>query len=817
MRQPSTIPRRSAARLGGLLAALALCALAAGQVGAQTGRLDGQIVQELEISGLETLSAETVEHYLFGTDGVVGRPLDAAALDRRLRRLWRRQLVDDVEVTASEATGGIRLEVRVVERPVLTSIEYVGLDRVNESDVREQADRDRIQAYEGEPLQRGELERLARAVEDLYKEKGFRFATATVDLATAGRGQRTATITVDEGDKVKIGDIDFDGNTVFGDFRLRLAMKDTKESGLLTRITKKDIYNPATIDEDLERIRDMYKKAGYKDVLIARPEVDVVARRPDAATIEEQGRRLAITVPIEEGERWKLGEISIEGNEVFSDDLLLAQFEDPRGGWLRSKKIDEGVESIDQLYSSIGYIFAQVGTELREQSDNVADVIVKIDESDQFRVGRIEFRGNTKTRDKVLRRELLLQEGTVMNMTAVQNSLLKIRQLNYFAVEEEEPIKFDFDSDDKTVDLLIVGDEAERTELQFGGGWSEVDGFFGQFSLRTTNFLGRGETVGVSVQAGRERQYYDLEYRVPWFRDKPQSIGVRLFNQEFDSDILEDVEFRSSYAGASITYGRSFRNFQSISMTYSFADVEDTRVLRDPENPGVELRDESVFISSTFRPFWIRNTLDSRFEPSRGLRTTASIEYASEIFGGETEYIKPEIGVTWFQPVTRQRFRSSVGVNFEAGYIEELRDPEDLDGDGFEDPAIFPQQRFFLGGDNSVRGFRRRSIVVRNDDGTIRRDESNFPLGGDLMALINLEYHVQAGGPFRLVLFGDAGGVFAEASDFEFDRFRYSAGAELRIRVPIFPAPLRFIYASNLDPLPGDRFESFDFSLSTSF
>ncbi|MEM1181062.1 MAG: outer membrane protein assembly factor BamA, partial [Acidobacteriota bacterium] len=767
---------------------------------AQTGsRYDGLDIVEVAFEGLETLSPDTVEHYLLGVDRGDGRKLDRAELNERVERLWRRELIDDIEVSAEPVTGGVKLLVRLVERPILTSVEYVGIKRVNRSDISEAADRERVSVYESQPLQRGELERLKRVIEELYKEKGYRFAQVNYTLEETGKGQRRVTYSIDEGDRVKIGDIEFDGNTIYGDWRLRLIMKDTKESGLLARITKKDIYNPATIEEDLDRVRDLYKKAGYKDVLIAKPEIEVVARRPQAATIEDQKRRLAVTIPIEEGERWKFGEVSIEGNEVFSDQLLLAQFEEPRGGWLRSKIVDDAVETISKLYSSIGYIFASVDAEVIERGDNVADIIVHVDEADQFKVGRIEFEGNTKTRDKVLRRELLVQEGRVMNMTAVQNSLLKIRQLNYFALNEEEPVKFDFDAEEKKVDLLIKGEEAERTELQFGGGWSEVDGFFGQFSLRTTNFLGRGETVGVSFQSGRQREFYDLEYRIPWFLDRPQSIGLRLFNQEFDSDVLTDVEFQQSYSGASLTYGRSFRGFQSFSMTYSFADVEDVRTLIDPVT-GELLTSEANFKTSTLRPFWIRNTLDSRFEPTRGMRTTASLDFAGGFLGGEAEFWRPEIATTWFRGVSRNPFKSYVGINFEAGYIEPIGDPT------ADDPLIFPQQRFFLGGDNSIRGFRRRSVVVRNDDGTIRRDgpdgTTGFPLGGSAKFLLNLEYHIDAGGPFRVVLFADAGGVFDVRGEFgdsqsiDPDLFRYSAGVELRVKVPIFPAPLRFIYAT---------------------
>ena len=769
---------------------------------------------EVEFVGLETLSPETMEHYLLGrkTDG--DRRLDLEALNESLVKLWDRKLIDDIDIEVEPVTEGVKLIIRVVERPILVSIDYVGIKRVSRNDILEQADRERISAYESQPLEIGELKRLKLAIEELYKEKGYRFAEVRYVLEPTGAGQRRAIFTIDEGDKVKIGDIDFDGNTVHGDWRLRLTMKGTKQSGLISKFTKKDIYNPAKIEEDLDRVRDLYRKAGYKDVLIARPELDVTVKNPGAATIEKQKRRLAVTIPIEEGERWRFGEVTIEGNEVFSDEILLRQFESPRGGWLRSKIVDAAVESISNLYSSVGYIFSQVATEVVEREENVADIVVRIEEADQFRVGRIEFEGNRKTRDKVLRRELMVQEGTVMSMTAVQNSLLKIRQLNYFALNEDEPVKFDFDSEEKKVDVLVQGEEAERTELQFGGGWSEFDGFFGQFAMRTTNFLGRGETVGISVQAGRERSLYDLEYRIPWFLDKPQSVGVRLFSSDIDSRVLVGTDFRQSNAGFQLTYGRSFRGFNSFSLTYSFSDIEDFRRLIGAGVDGMDLTQELSFTSSSLRPFWSRNTLDSRFAPSRGLRMTGNVEIAGGALGGDTNFVRPLFDVTWFKPVTRRNFKSSVGLRADLGYITSIGTSDAL---GLDESGLFPQQRFFLGGDNSVRGFRRRSIVVREEDGTIRRDQFGFPLGGTSMARFSAEYHLILGGPFRLVFYGDIGGVFDDDQSPSFDLMRKSVGAELRIQVPLFPAPLRFIYATNLEELENDQFDSFDFSLSTSF
>lgn len=821
------VEKISRLRWRGSVMLLLLALVSALPVAAQTERYDGLPIRQIEWQGMRTLSEDSMEHYLLGPARGGERRLDLAQLNQRIHQLWDRELVDDLDVKVERQGDGVKLIVTVVERPVLVSIDYVGMKRVSRSDIVEKIDKERIGVYEGQPLDRGELQRLKGAIEEMFKEKGYRFAQVSYTLEEVSLGQMRASFTIDEGDKVKIGDISFDGNTVYGDWRLRQSMKKTRESGLISRIMKKDIYNPANIEEDLDKVRELYRKAGYKDVIIARPELEVEAKRPDAATVEEQKRRLVVTIPIEEGERWRLGEIKLEGNKVFGDELLMRQFEDPRGGWLRSKVVDDGVEKISKLYQSVGFVFAEIKPELVDREANVADLVVHIDEADQYRVGRMVFDGNTKTRDKVLRREMLIQEGTVMNMNALQASLLKIRQLNYFALDEEEPIEFDFDNEKKTVDVLVKGEEADRTELQFGGGWSEVDGFFGQFAMRTQNFLGRGETVGISVQTGRQRDLYSLEYRIPWFLDKPQSIGFSLFQQEYDTPILNGVDFEQKFSGASVTYGRGLGPFQSLNLSYSFTDVSDVRTGVDGN--GMPITAETEFTISSLRPFWVYDTIDSRFEPTRGLRLTGSFEYAGTFLGGDSEFVKPVAGLTWFKPMTRRPWKSSIGINVESGYIEPLSGAE-----------LAAQQRFFLGGENSVRGFRRRSIVTRQDDGLLARDVLGFPVGGETFFQANLEYHILVGGPFRLVLFGDAGGVFgfrqprrnamgqivrdaagniviAEGENFDFNALRYSAGLEVRILVPLFGAPLRFIYARNLDPLEDDQFESFDFNIGTSF
>ena len=656
---------------------------------------------------------------------------------------------------------------------------------------------------EGTPLRYGEINRLKALIEQLYRDKGYRFAAVSYTLEPVEGNEMRAVFTVDEGDRVRIEDVDFEGNTVYSDFRLRLAMKKTKETGPLTRLLKKDIYSPATIAEDLDKVRDLYKKQGYKNVLLGDPEVEVKALKPEAADPQEQKRRIFLTIPIEEGERWKFGEISIDGNKVYSDQALLRVFRNKPGIWLRSNLIDDGVKSINELYNNTGYMFARVDSELVERHENVADVVVHVDEGDQFKVGRMEFKGNTRTKDKVLRRELRVQEGFVMNVGALRSSVYKINQLGYFQLDKEDPVKIDVNAEKKTIDLVFDGEEADRTELQFGGGWSEFDGFFAQFSIRTQNFLGRGETVQASFQSGRYRSLFDLSYFVPWFLDRPQTVGIRAFSSELDYSVFTANDFVQKQKGASFTYGRNFGLFQSAAITYTLAALNDRQVLLVNDVPTTFSRD---ITSSSLRPVWSYNSVDNRFEPTRGSRLTGSLEYAGGVLGGQNEFVRPEASYSLFKPLDQYPTHQVLGLNVEGGYIRPF-------GGGVL--SVF--EYYVLGGEQSIRGFRRRSLFPRDEAGNLILDPSGAVVGGDRYLQGNLEYHILAGGPFRVILFGDAANTWAPGQSIDVGSMRYTAGLELRILVPVFGAPLRFIYALNLDPQPFDQFENFQFTIGSSF
>lgn len=805
--RPSGFCRRALA-----FALAPLLLLGGTHVGAQPAS-GARTVEAVEFRGLETLSEETLLYYL----GIqTGQPLAEDQLNENIKRLWERGLVDDIQIEVEPTAGGaptpgngVRLIVTVKERPVLRSIDYQGLKRLSRTDIQDKIASERIRVREGDPLSLGELQRVKALIEEMYKEKGYRFAEANYGIEDLTANEKRVTFTVDEGDRVRISDIEFEGNEVFNDLRLRWSMKKTKETGPITRFSKKDIYNPASLQEDLDTVRDLYRAAGYKNVVIGEPQIEVRAKRPDAPE-EEQKRRLVLTIPIEEGDRWRFGTVSLDGNKIYSDEILLRVFEHQPGGWLRSKIIDDGVKAVQDLYHNSGYIFARVEPELIERkdggADQVADVVVHVNEGEQYRVGRIEFEGNDRTMDKVLRRELRLQEGRVVSIGAVRNSITKINQLGYFKLNESDPVKIDYDSENKRVNLVFKGEEAERTELQFGGGWSEFEDFFGQFAINTKNFLGRGEQVGVSIQAGGIRDIIDVSYFVPWFMDRPQSLGFRAFSQELEYDLFTAVGTQRSLTesrGGTLTYGRNLGLFQQMSASYNRTLYKDeSQILGGATVSFLEIDTSSI------RPIYVYDSRDNPFEPTRGRRLTVAAEYAGGFLGGDSYFIRPEVTFSFFQPVGPRR-RMVLALNVEGGLV-----------DPFGGQELTRLERFYLGGENSIRGHRSRSITARNPDTEVRLiDEDGFALGGDRFLQVNLEYHFLLGGPFRLLLFGDAAQVYAEGQKLDLSRLRYTAGAELRVLVPVFGAPLRFIYAFNLDELPGDdqQFEDFQFSIGTSF
>jgi outer membrane protein insertion porin family len=663
------------------------------------------------------------------------------------------------------------------------------------------------------------LGRIQIALEEIYSEAGYRSAAITHEIEELSSRDRRVLFTIDEGGKFKIDEIDFVGNEIFSDRRLRRQLKETKQTRWYRLFSGKTVFLEEGWEDDKENVRKYYLNHGYKDAKVGRPEVEVVITKPDKETLKDQKHRLHITVPVEEGEQYTLGAMSIKGGTVFSEEFLQRAFEVRPGSTYSYKEIETGMEQIRDLYHNSGYIYAYTNQVLtdREDEERVVDVVIDVFEGDRFRLGRLEFVGNTVTRDKVLRREFRLAEGDWMRMGVFRSSVYKVNALGYFKLEEE-PLDFDFDDENKIVNVKVKGNEVGKNDVQFGAGYSELYGFFGQFMFNTRNFLGRGETLGVSAQVGAQSDYYTLTFTEPYLFDRRMLLGASIFKTNIDI-----ADFVRENTGAHLTVGYGLGIFGSVSALLSYEDVLSRfAVVRsglagdqtgghrrptdipglDPQAPEVA---EEVFRGTTtaIMPSYGYDSRDDPFDPNRGKRIISRIRFAGGPLGGDYDYVRPELQFTAFQGLGK---RTTLGLNLEVGQFFTYNE---------SDLPIY--ERYRLGGDRTIRGIPYYTVVPRTESGEYFLTPGGSQEGGDRYWLANFEYQFRIGGPVKIVVFADLGNAYHEQQGWDWGLMRKTTGLELRIFLPMFQAPIRFIYGYNIDPFPEEEQSDFQFSIGTTF
>jgi len=783
------------------------------------------VIGEITIIGGSTINEDTVEYYL----GVAkGDPYDPEAVAKSFHRFWDSGLVEDVRVEEEEmAPDQVRLIVTVKERPKVTEWAFAGNKKLSTSAIREQLETANVSLKRNVPLRTSEIQRLRQAILDAYAKEGYASAVVDPVITSTGPNQVKVTFQVDEGVKIKIGKIEIVGNKVYSDTSLRRALKKTKQKSLFHLFGKKIIWNKEVWGEDSENLKKFYMNHGYKDIVVGEPKVELIARKPQGATQKEKDYRMVVVIPVDEGERFRMGSLSIKGNTVFPSEALRKLYEVKPGKIYNYSKVEEGNEALRTLYQSRGYIYAYTNQSLVDEQNkpDTVDVVVDVYEGDRFRLGRLEFVGNTKTHDKVLRREVRLIEGDWMNMSLFKRSVFKVNQLGYFKLKDD-PVEFKFDEPNKRVNVTIKGEEVGRTDIQFGAGYSELEGFFGQFSFGTRNFLGRGEILSLSGQAGKRGSTYSLSFSEPYFLDKRMLIGGSIYNQSIDYTAYSyaQSDYVRKSKGGSLIWGVGVRDFGQFAVSYGYENVSakysTLRTLlpgvsptfphRPPLRPPFKgLPGEDKFfesykgVTSSLTPSYAYNSLDDPFDPNSGMTYFGRLRYAGGALGGDFQYWRPEAGMSWFHPLSR---RTILAVNFEGGMIRPLK--------GVASPFY---DRYRLGGERSLRGFQYYSVLPRTATGLYFYDVNGVPLGGDRYLQLNIEYQIKVGGPIKLILFSDSGNTWFETQGWDLKLYRYSFGAELRIFLPIFQAPLRFIYGVNPKPFADEKKTDFQFSIGTTF
>lgn len=749
------------------------------------------VIQDIKIEGNIQISTETISYYIASKPGDI---YNEEVLLTDFKSLWATGFFDDIRIVVDDGETGKIVTFIVKEKKLIQNIEYKGNKSLKESDIESKLDELDITVKSGNYLDMNKVYRICKAIRDLLGEKGLKFAQVTPEIEPVSSTSANVIINIDEGNKAKIAKIIFQGNKVISEWELLNAMKNTRPHWFFSFLSGHDVYKEDKFtgeDGDLEKIKELYTERGYMSLNIGEPEIEV--KREEAPAGKTGKPRIYITIPIEEGPQYRVGEISCEGNKVFKDELIKVVVGIRKGEIWNNKTLKESLKLLNEAYANRGYIMVYVAPQLKfNHKEKVIDLNLKVEENDVYRIGRIEFSGNHATKDKVIRRQMMAHEGDIFSFQRIKTSLELVKQLGYFDnIEPEQKIN----QEEKTIDFDIDLHETGRNSIQFGGGYSALEGIFTNFAFETRNFFGRGQTFTLSGQLGQLAQAFSLSFYDPWFMDRHIGLGANLFKR-----YIRFQDFIRGGTGGGFNFSFPFNRWIYGFLNYNYEVVE----IQNPEqdNPlynlfflNTTLFPEGKTTISSITTSLVRNTIDHPIMPTRGSRTTLSTEFAGGILGGDFAFIKAKIEQSKHIPITLRQifsFRAEVAQAFPLG-----------------DKDLPIYERYFLGGEYTIRGVELRSVGPRNEDG--------FIIGGHKYLLLNLEYVFVLSPQLRLAFFHDLGNAYARDEGFNLRDLRRTAGVEFRFFVPFLSVPFRLIWGFNLTPLERESRSNFQFSVGTFF
>lgn len=732
-----------------LALAAALLALPVGGVHAQSAP-----VEEITVAGTQTVQPRQVVAW---TGLEVGQPATQEAISAALRRLFRTGRFRDVFAYVSERPGGgVELIFNVSEYPRLNSIRYQGLDKLEREDLEEV-----VSLRVGDFLSPAEVRRAREAILQKYRSEGYFNATVSTDEAIFQAGGRQDLVfDVVEGKKVEVETIAFEGNTALSDGDLRDAM-ETREDGWLRGGTYKD----PVFQEDLERIVAAYRQRGYLDAQVTGHE----------KTVRKDNGKLDITITVDEGEQYRVGEVRWSGNTVFDDTRIASAVALEEGEVFDESLYQRTLGDISNLYYDAGYIYF-VASPRRDIDGQVVDVVLELREGDQARVRKVLVAGNTKTHEEVIRRELRIRPGDLFANSELRESQGDIFRLGFF-----NDVRVDFQQTDSPTDIDLVFEVEEKQTGVFtmGVGFSQQTQASGFFNVGETNLFGRGQSLQFSWQFGRRRNFLDVSFTEPWLLGTPTLVGVDVFNR-FSNRVNDFYETRVK--GGALRLGRPVpgTRYTRASVRYSYtqttlSDFDPFYVdtLEDLERElgasGLEFQrlDKVDWpqSQSSVRMGLVRNSTDNPFFPTRGSRSSLRYQVSGGLLGGDLDYQEYSVEHDFYQGLPG-KFALHVGV------ASSLLD-------AFGDGAGVPDyERYRLGGNRflSLRGYRDLDVVPRGNPGFV---------GGRFYTTLTSELLYPVSRAIHLLGFVDQGDTWNSFGEADLTRLRTGAGFGIRLEVPM--------------------------------
>jgi outer membrane protein insertion porin family len=850
--------------------------------GAQQQNEGQPFIERIDFEGNRRIRRDTLQARIFSRQG---DPYNEETLRRDFQALWNTQFFEDVQlrVLDGEKPNGKVIIFEVKERPVIRRIRYEGIHSISESDILDRFKEKKVGLTVESQFDPTRIKKAEVVLKDLLGEHGRQFATVTPQYEKIASSNAVILVfKIDEGPKVKVGKITFSGNHAFSDRKLIRAMRHDRPYAIPLYITEINVmsktYDHDKLIEDIEvGIRGLYQDNGYFKVSIGDPVLENVDTEgwkygiPFAG--RSSGKAVNIKIPIEEGERYTMGTIKIVSSDPdkalsLKVDALKSVFPLKQGDVFNTSKIRKAMKDYESIYGQYGFIdfVPEPSMDFDEQAKRI-DVTMKFDEGKQYYVRRIEFSGNTTTRDKVIRRELLIDEGQLFNKRAWEVSILRLNQLNYFdKIEADKSVELKRDTKAGTVDILLKLKEKGKQSIGLQGGVSGLAGGFIGLTYQTNNFLGLGETLTLSAQVGQYERNIMLGFSEPYLFDRPIAAGFTIFSSLYK---FNQAQQAALYTGQAVSinpqYIQNYNQnstgftvygsyplkryaFTRVGLTYGLTRTNITTYNQASELLFTQLQYRAIagpsalngILASTITGTITQNTLDSPINATKGRSYFYSLAFTGGPIGGNVNTITNTGEFKYFHPINHRR--NAIGMRFLAAWTT-----------GYGGKEVPPYSRFYMGGENDLRGFDIRAVspvtyipsVVNqtvtfidnrhlSGGGYPTQGAFNVPVvaytitfpGADLQSVANFEYRIPIAGPVGMTLFSDIGtdGILDKnalkldptgvaninqqfplvnqgqqlqiASGTNF-KLRDSSGIEFNVNLPIVQAPFRIYWAYN--------------------
>lgn len=767
----------------------------------------GQIIESIEPKGNRRIPRETIMAHVYTRAGDV---YDENSLQRDLRSVWNTGYFEDVRIEREPSPRGWRIWIYVREKPTIRTIEYHGLSSVSQSDVLERFKKIKLGLSLESPYDPAKIIKAEVALKDLLAEHGRQFATVNAQVQNIPPAAVAVTFNVKEGPKIKVGDIRFQGNKHVSSRELRSSMKNLRPIGIPHSIFLENLFaktfDSSKLDEDAERVRDDLRHHGYFEALVEEPQTKLRDKTGGFGIppFRKSGKAMDITMPVQEGDKYRLKAITFKNNKaIINTQLLRSLFPLKDGDTFDTHQVQKGLENLRKAYGEYGYInFTAVPETQIDNEKKMLTLNVDIDEGKPYFVRRIEFQGNTTTRDRVIRRELLVQEGQVFNSRLWDLSVLRLNQLNYFeALKPEDDTERKVDDKEGSVDLTVKVKEKGKNSIGLTGGVSGLAGSFIGLNYQTNNFLGLGETLTLEGNVGDRERNILFGFTEPYMFDRPLQLGFTVYNRKFDFNQAQQTEiisgqklnlpqsvldqlqnFSQSSTGFTSTLSYVLHSFKRVGITYAWDNSSVTPFSTASQQFFQSINFRSIsgpdslkgIITSKIVPVFGFSTIDNPVRPYKGKSFFVQSDIAG--VGGNVAFYRPVVTYTQWKPLFHPG--NTLGIRIQGSFIS-----------GYAGKVAPPYERFYMGGENDLRGFDIRTVSpyvfvtslqnlqLLNPDGTpVPLDPANprrgnvtvpvpattvtFP-GGDTNFFTNLEYRIRIFGPVTLAPFADFGMNFA--------------------------------------------------------